>query len=152
MPLIVNSTPSPSKLRDSIKRVIWESDLIASRLTLAIGEFCWAAMLLWPGDTFGRPTYSHMAAIMSEEWWSLMFIVSCCMQLYFVLSGKLNTLLAWYFAGWNMILWGYTVWSMMASVYPPPAAIGGEIALTITSFWIWFRPLLPAGPIDAKSN
>jgi hypothetical protein len=31
---------------------------------------------------------------------------------------------------------------MLASVYPPPAAIGGEIALALSAFWIWLRPIL----------
>jgi hypothetical protein len=45
-----------------------------------------------------------------------------------------------YFAGWNALLWCYTVVGMMISVYPPPAAIGGEIALSVLALWIFARP------------
>lgn len=121
---------------------MWASDLIGSRITLAIAEFTWAIMLFWPGDTFDRPTYSHMAVVMSEEWWGLVFLLSSFIQISIVLRQKCNETWAWYFAGWNFCLWGFTVCSMLASVYPPPAAIGGEIALCLSSFWIWLRPLI----------
>lgn len=126
----------------SFYRIIWKADLIGSRISLAIGEFLWAAMLFWPGDTFGRPTYSHMAIIMVEEWWALMFLISSFIQIYIVIENKMHSTWAWYFAGWNFCLWGFTVWSMLASVYPPPAAIGGEISLALAAFWIWLRPLI----------
>lgn len=128
--------------RNAWKKVIWESDLIGSRFTLAVAEFCWAIMLLWPGETFGRPTYDHMAAVMREEYWGLLFIVSSLIQISIVLSNKMNSTFAWFFAGWNFVFWGYTVWSMLASVYPPPAAIGGEIALALSAGWIWLRPII----------
>lgn len=128
--------------RKAITRVMWYSDLIGSRITLAIGEFLWALMLFWPGDTFDRPTYSHMAAIMSEEWWAVLFLLSSIIQITIVLKNWCHCTWAWYFAGWNFCLWGFTVWSMLASVYPPPAAIGGEIALSLSAFWIWLRPII----------
>lgn len=30
----------------------------------------------------------------------------------------------------------------IASVYPPPAAMGGEIALAMAAVWVWLRPLI----------
>jgi hypothetical protein len=128
--------------RKALKRVLWNSDLVGSRLTLACAEFFWALMLFWPGNTFDRPTYSHMSVIMVEEWWGMLFLVSSFIQVAIVLRQRCNSTLAWYFAGWNFCLWGFTVWSMLASVYPPPAAIGGEIALALSAFWIWLRPIL----------
>lgn len=127
---------------NNLRKAVWDTDLIGSRITLAFAEFMWALMLLWPGDTFDRPTYKHMASVMTEEWWGVLFIWSACVQLCIVMRNKMHTAFAWYFAGWNFCLWGFTVWSMLASVYPPPAAIGGEIALALAAFWIWFRPLL----------
>ncbi len=128
--------------RKALKRVVWKSDLIASRITLAIGEFFWAIMLLWPGDTFSRPTYDHMSNIMPEELWGIVFLISSTIQVSIVLADKMNSAFAWYFAGWNFVFWGYTVWSMLASVYPPPAAIGGEMAMVLSAGWIWLRPIL----------
>lgn len=131
-----------SNLVKSLSKVLWETDLIASRMTLALGEFAWAVMLLWPGDTFGRPTYHHMALAMNEELWGVIFLVSCITQSTIVLMNDLHSTFSRYFAGWNAALWIYTVVSMLMSVYPPPAAIGGEIALAFSASWIWLRPHL----------
>lgn len=121
-------------------RALWDSDLVASRLTLFLAELLWAAMLLWPGDTFDRPTYTAMSHVMSEELWAFVFAMSAATQLGIVLLEDYHSRFARMFAGWNAALWLYTVVGMLASVYPPPAAIGGEIALTVLACWIFVRP------------
>lgn len=128
--------------RNALHRVMWDTDLIGSRVTLALAEMFWAIMLFWLGDTFDRPTYAHMASIAREEIWGTVFAISAIIQISIVLSSKMHTLGSWLFAGWNFLLWSYVVWSMMASIYPPPAAIGGEIALAFSSGWIWLRPII----------
>lgn len=130
----------PEKYVRACSRALWDSDLIASRLTLFIAELLWAVMLFWPGDTFGRPTYDAMAHIASEEVWGAVFAVSAAMQLHIVLSESFHTPLSRAFAGWNAALWVFTIIGMLGSVYPPPAAIGGEIALTVLAVWIFARP------------
>lgn len=133
-----------NKYLSSLSRALWDSDLIGARLSLAIGEFFWAVMLLWVGDTFGRPTYHHMAIIANEEIWGLVFLVSSVTQLSIVLMDDMHSKFARYFAAWNASLWVFVVWSMLASVYPPPAAIGGEIALAFAAGWVWLRPYILA--------
>ena len=133
-----------NKILTAFSRVLWDSDLIASRVTLALGELFWAIMLLWPGDTFGRPTYSHMAMVINEEAWGVLFLLSSVTQISIVLSDDLHSQFAKYFSGWNAALWLYTVVSMLLSVYPPPAAIGGEIAVALSAIWIWLRPYILA--------
>ncbi len=128
----------------SLTRILWDTDLVASRFTLALGEFAWAIMLLWEGDSFGRPTYAHMALVANEEIWGILFALSGATQLTILLMNDLHSKFARYFAGWNSMLWCYTVWSMLTSVYPPPAAIGGEIALALAALWIWIRPYILA--------
>lgn len=126
----------------SVSVALWDSELISSRIILGMGELFWAIMLFWAGDTFSRPAYFHMSEIMAENSWALVFLISALLQMYIVISGKFHTRLARYFAFWNMILWGYTVIAMLLSVYPPPAAIGGEIAIAISAVWIWVRPYI----------
>ena len=133
-----------NKYITSLSRALWDSDLIATRITLFLGELFWAIMLLWNGDTFSRPTYAHMALIMNEELWALVFALSAITQLTIVLMDDMHGKFARYFAGWNAILWMYVAWSMLASVYPPPAAIGGEIALAFGAAWVWLRPYILA--------
>jgi hypothetical protein len=125
----------------SLSRALWDTDLIGIRCTLALSELMWAVMLLWPGDTFTRPTYAHMAMLWNEEIWALVMLTSAVTQLTIVLQDDLHSRFARYFAAYNAVLWVYIgIVSPLLSVYPPPAAMGGEMALAIASFWIWLRP------------
>jgi hypothetical protein len=132
------------KIVSSVSKVLWDTDLVASRVTLALSEFFWAIMLFWPGDTFDRPTYAHMSTVMSEEAWGLLFLISSITQITIVLTENFYSMFAKIFAGWNASIWGYTVLSMLLSVYPPPAAVGGEIALALAALWVWARPYILA--------
>ena len=130
------------QLSNRVAAAIFDSDLIATRLLLAFSEFLWAVMLLWPGDTFWRPTYHLMAALAPENVWACAFGITSCLQFRIVLGSRQHTLWAHYFALWNSLLWAVVVGSMLLSVYPPPAAIAGEISLTIAAAWVWVRPMI----------
>ena len=90
--------------------------------------------------TFNRPTYLAMSNIASEEIWAMLVAVSASIQLYIVIAENFKSTFARWFAGWNALLWLFTIIGMLESVYPPPAAIGGEIALTVLALWIFIRP------------
>lgn len=141
-----------NKYVTSFSRIIWDSDLVATRLSLAIAEFFWAIMLLWPGTSFERPTYLGMSQIFNEEAWGLVFLLSAVTQLSILLLNNYHSLFARYFAGWNATLWLFTVSSMLLSVYPPPAAIGGEIALTMAAIWVYIRPYILAEGVKQCQN
>lgn len=123
-------------------RALFDSDLVASRITLALAELLWAIMLFWPGDTFGRPTYTLMSHVANESVWAGVFLLSAVTQISIVAMEDFYSAFARYFAAWNAVLWCYTVASMLLSVYPPPAAIGGEVALALSAAWIWLRPIV----------
>lgn len=131
-----------NRIVDPLSKALFDSDLISTRLTLALAEMCWAFMLLWPGDTFDRPTYFLMSKLMPELAWALIFVVTSIVQFTIVLRSAFHKPWARVFATWNAGLWVATVGSMLLSVYPPPAAIGGEIALVVAALWIWARPLI----------
>ena len=124
-----------------MSRALFDSDLIATRLALFLAEAMWAVMLWWPGDTFARPAYSEMGLLASEWVWACAFSLSAVCQLAIVLYEQCNHLWARVFAVWNASLWLSAVVCMLMGVYPPPAAIGGEIALTVSAVWIAVRPL-----------
>lgn len=128
----------------ALSKALWDSDLIGTRITLFLGELFWAIMLIWDGNTFDRPTYSHMHMFANEEVWGVIFLVSAITQLTIVLTNDMHGRFARYFACWNTVLWNYVVLSMLISVYPPPAAIGGEIALALGAAWVWIRPYILA--------
>ncbi|MDD2728160.1 hypothetical protein [Malikia sp.] len=130
------------KFTDGFRAALFDSDLISTRLALATAEMCWAIMLLWPGDTFERPTYTVMSHVAPELVWAIAFLVTSVVQFSIVVYGAYRERWAHWFAGWNACIWGYTVVAMLLSVYPPPAAIGGELALMISAIWIWVRPII----------
>lgn len=122
-----------------LARIAFYSDLHGTRLMLALAEFVWGVTLMMPGDTFGRPTYTVMAATMSETAWALVFLVTSLMQLSILIKADYRSRFATYFAAWNTSMWAYVVVSMYMSVSPPPAAISGELALAVGAGWIWIR-------------
>ncbi len=69
-----------TKIIGSLSRLLWDTDLIATRFLLALAEMLWAIMLVWPGETFSRPTYLNMAALMSEGAWAIVFALSSITQ------------------------------------------------------------------------
>ncbi len=131
-----------NNLTNRVSKAIFDTDLISTRLILAFAEFLWAVMLFWPGETFDRPTYLLMAAIAPETVWACVFGITAYLQVTIVLSNNQNSLGAHYFALWNSLLWFCVVGSMLLSVYPPPAAIAGEISLMVAAAWVWIRPLI----------
>ena len=130
-----------SRAISGMSRALFDSDLIATRLALFLAEALWATMLFWPGDTFERPTYSAMGQYAPEVVWACAFGVSAVLQLSIVLYQQCAAMWARLFAVWNAALWLAAVVLMIAGVYPPPAAIGGEIALAVSAVWIAVRPL-----------
>ena len=123
-------------------RALFDSDLVATRLWLALAEFFCAVMLFLPGDTFDRPTYDLMGQIAPELCWAAMFLVSSVVQFQIVAFELCVTRLAHWFAGFNAALWVSSIWMMLLSVYPPPAAIGAGAALGVAAIWIWVQPII----------
>ena len=130
------------KVISAVRRILFEEEFVGTRLILALSEFMWAILLLWPGDSFDRPTYSVMAKVMPEEAWGLVFLVSGVTQISIVLREDFYCPLSRYFAAWNAALWVYVVVAMLLSVSPPPAAISGEIILAMAAAWIWVKPII----------
>ena len=132
----------PEQMISALSRAFFDTKMVTSRLILAASEFMWGALLLWPGDTFGRPTYALMAEVMPEECWGFVFLMTSAMQVTIIVREDFYSREARYFAFYNAWLWVWVVYSMLRSVTPPPAAISGEIVLAFAASWIWFRPFL----------
>ena len=130
------------RLVHGISKAIFDSDLVATRFWLFLAEFLWAVMLFWPGDTFERPTYVQMGKIAPEMVWAFLFLLTAVIQLNIIINETYHEFWARCFSIWNAVLWTSTVTLMIFGVYPPPAAIGGEIALTVSAIWIAIRPII----------
>ena len=124
-----------------LSRAFFDSDLIATRFMLFIGELSWFIMLLWSGNTFDRPTYSTMKRIANEEVWCILFGLSAFIQIYIIMFEKYDHTLSRVYYYFNAVLWTSSVLSIFYAVYPPPAAIGMEVAAMLASIWIVVRPL-----------
>ena len=129
---------------NSICHAIFDTEMVATRFALALSSLIWAMLLLWPGETFGRPTYSGMAHVMHEEAWALVFLFDAMAQITIILQQDFHSRFARYFAAFNAALWAFVVGSMLLSVYPPPAAISAEIVMALSAVWIWARPFILA--------
>jgi hypothetical protein len=120
-------------------RLLMGSDLHGVRLLLAVAETVWMITLIWPGDSFSRPTYQVMSMVMSEPAWALVFAMTSACQWSILFSGKYHDRLAVIFAAWNSTLWWFVVVCMYTSISPPPAAISGEFSLAVGASWVWMR-------------
>lgn len=124
----------------AIRRLIYiacKGNLHSVRLTLAIAELFWVVSLLWPGNTFSRPTYAVMGSVMGELGWGVVFLGTTACQWGILLIGSYHSRFATVFAAWNMSLWCFVVTSMYLSVYPP--MMSGEAALALAAGWIFVR-------------
>ena len=128
-----------------LAEVLFDTELVGVRVTLACAEVIWAITLLWPGNTFDRDTYSLMRSIMNEALWGLLFALTAWTQWSLVIIGDFRCQFARYFAAWNALLWLTVTTTMYLSVYPPLAAISGETALALAACWIFIRPLMCKG-------
>lgn len=134
----------PHRVICSVSHALWDTDLIASRIVLAFSAFFWGLLLMWPGHVFDRAVYSNMSFLAGEETWGCLFLMTFFAQAFIVLSGNLHNKFARCFAAYSALLWCFVVSGMLIAVYPPPAAIGGEVAIAVVSFWIWIRPYILA--------
>ena len=141
-----------SKFVSSITEAFFDSDFVATRCILFLSELMWSIMLFWPGHVFSRPTYHFMSEIATEGTWGIVFLIAAVCQLSIVVNQSYISAFARYFALANAFLWGFVVISMLRSVYPPPAAIAGEISLALAAAWIWVRPFILISVIRKSSD
>ena len=122
-----------------IIKLMMASDLHVVRLMLGIAELIWAVTLLYPGETFGRPTYFGMQRVMDENAWGFLFLASGLFQLGILKWGDYWDGWCIAFSGLNCMLWNFVVLSMYFSVWPPPAAVSGELVLAGMATWLFVR-------------
>lgn len=130
------------KLVAAFSRAMFDTHMVSARIMLGLSELVWAILLWWPGESFDRPSYKVMSYVMPEDCWGWIFLLTCFMQFSIITKGEFHSREARNFAAFNAVLWVFVAVSIICSVYPPPAAISGEIVLAITASWIWFRPFL----------
>jgi hypothetical protein len=141
----------PRNIKRRYLHILFQSDLEATRLLLSWGALFWALMLFWPGDTFGRPTYTIMGHYASEHVWATAFLLQGAVMMYSLLFGYKSRITLVVDAVLGCVLWTVSCLCMLASVYPPPAAISAEICAAVASWWVLVRYHLPSEKARAAS-
>lgn len=125
-------------------------DMEGTRFTLTLAACLWSVMLFWSGDTFDRQTYSVMASIAGELTWATLFGLQGICAFYSLLAEKKNRFLFIFDAVLGCLLWSSSCIAMLMSVYPPPAAIGAEIAAAFSSWLVLVRFSVDKGGDDGN--
>lgn len=114
------------------------SELRIGQTLSFLSAVVWVICLVWPGETMHRPTYHIMSAFSDDFGWAVVFALVAGLQgTRLLLSPALPLQLACFINGVVAFVWVFTSISMLASVYPPPAAIAGEIVVTLASVWVF---------------
>lgn len=142
MPLTYSLRPKMTeKFICAFSKILWDTDLIASRFMLFLAEVLWGILLLWPGDSFNRFYYHNMLFLAPENVWGVLFLITGILQFIIIMRRIFHSMFARIFAVWNSIIWLVTIFCL-AAIYPPSAAISGEISLAIVALWIFLRPYI----------
>ena len=129
---------------DRFKTILFAADLKFARAALAWASLLWCLMLLWPGDTFQRPTYELMGKYAPEWVWATSFGIHGIYSLINLSRDKIRQTVDWVVEGMlGCVLWTSSCFFMLFSVYPPPAAISAEIVSAFTSWVILARYPIP---------
>lgn len=137
-----------------LKEVLLESQMKNTRLLIALSSITWAILLAWPGTLFERPTYHFMSMIASENVWAMLFLLHGWFSLIALKSKTLNRLTLIFDAWFGCILWTVSTAACFTShwpfdmqvafidklaIYDPPAAMSGELWVSIFSWWYVIR-------------
>jgi hypothetical protein len=144
--------------RQRLCHLLLQSDLRGTRFTLAIGAifiglgFCWPTQIFPTAEQIasgqGRHTYALMAQIAPEWAWALAFLAQGLIMAWSLLSGYRTKWLLWLDAAFGVVLWTAAIgacylayWRGFDRImdYRPPAIMGGEIAATLASWWVFVR-------------
>jgi hypothetical protein len=148
------SSPFKSHLTD----IVFCSDLLATRFTLALGAIFIGLGLSWPTGIFptpaqivagqGRSTYALMAQIAPEWVWAACFLIQGSVMMFSLLSDYRSKWLLWIDAAFGVIIWTVAIgacylayWRGFDRImeYRPPAIMGGEVAAVLASWWVFVR-------------
>lgn len=114
------------------------SELRIGKALSFLSACVWVICLLWPGETMHRPTYHIMAMFGDDLFWMFVFATIAIVQgTRLLLLSSFPVKFTHLINGAVAFVWVFTSISMLASVYPPPAAIAGEIVVTLASVWVF---------------
>ncbi len=125
-------------------RFLWlvlYGDTTVARAILGTTAALWSAMLFIPGDTFERPVYVNMALFADETTWAWAWGIYAAVLLWRTFATCGHRL--WLTLSINVVgvclFGGATTCILFARVWPLPAAISGDVVLSVVSLWLLMR-------------
>ena len=133
-----------------LKRIAFGSDMIGTRFLLTFGALLWALFLLWPSVLFTetRLTYRFMAMMASEEVWGVLFLIQGLFSLNTMFHPNQDKSTLWMDGVLGCILWTASTVACFSAYWPMyldfseaiwqvawPAAMSGEVMLTMAAWW-----------------
>lgn len=141
--------------RGRIWSILSRDKMQMTRLIIGASSITWGLILTGPSDLFTdkRTTYLVMRAMMSEHVWGYLFLVSGTVGLAAVLFGLRNRVTIVFDALLGAALWTASTLACFAAhwpsndagwlaqwvSYPAPAAMSGELWLSIAAWWHFVR-------------
>lgn len=138
-----------------LRYMLLEENMHMVRLLLGVSSITWAFGLFLEAHIFTdfRPTYYVMRAMMGENTWGVLFLVSGVMCLVSLLFGVRNKYTVLFDALLMCVVWtastlaclaawwphNITGWWSQLVAYSPPVAISGEVWLTLAAWWHFVR-------------
>lgn len=145
-------------IRKRLFYLLFCSDMRATRFTLSLGAIFIGIGFAWPAQIFpspdqiaagsGRHTYALMSQMAPEWVWSAAFLLQGGVMFWSLVAGYRNKWLLWLDAAFGVLLWTVAIGSCYLAYwrgfgrimeYQPPAIMGGEIAATLASWWVFVR-------------
>jgi hypothetical protein len=124
-----------------MRYLLFVSSTETMRVHIALGSLLWGILLLTPGDTFDRPTYTYMAMIGPELAWAVAHLVHGGASMLSVLTGRRGFVVCVLDPVLGCVLWTSSAIAMLIAVYPLPAAIAPHLMGAAVSWWMLVRYL-----------
>ena len=139
-----------SYLKKRLYEIVWCSDLLTTRVSLAIGSLIWGLLLLWPGELFtpARTTYRLMSEIANENVWGVIFVAHSIVSFWQLITRNLKSTGAIANSFVGCILWTSSTIACFLShfvtleTFQPPAALGADFAFVLASWWVLTKSLI----------
>jgi len=134
-------------LKQVVDKILWHSDLLSARFSIAVGSLFWTILLWWPGELFSptRTTYRLMSQMTDETVWGGLFFIHVIFATFSIFTGLKNKIVFLGDALFGSLIWTIATVACFAShwqygvSYAPPAAMSAELSLMFASWWWLIR-------------
>lgn len=122
---------------------LWRcGDTRPATIIVILAGYIWTALLMLPGETIARPTYLHMREVIETDLgWAAVFFVVATLQVWrlFALTTGRSRWGDFVLKVMACGVFTFTSLACLTSLTPTPAAMAGDVAVTLASVWDLLR-------------